>query len=309
MSKAPFPVDPALTAIAIAYRNKRLIADDVLPRSPVGKQEFKYQVYDLADGFTLPDTQVGRKSAPNRVEFGATEKTASTTDYALDAPVPNADIENAAGTPFDPLGHATETTTNLIALDREVRTSALVFAKANYAAANAVTLSGTSQWSDGTSNPLVAIMDALDAVVMRPNVGVLGRAVSTALRRHPKIVQAYHGNTGPEGLVPLQFLADLLELEAIFVGEARLNIARPGQAVNLSRVWGKHAAFLYRDSLASTASGTTWGLTAQWGGRVSGSKEDPDVGMRGGVRVRTGESVVELVTAKDLGCFFENAIA
>ena len=304
--KTPFPVDPALTAIAIAYRNKRLIAVDVLPRTPVGKQEFKYLVHDLADNFTLPDTRVGRKSAPNRVEFGATEKTASTSDYALDAPVPNADIENAAGSGFDPVGHAVETTTNLILLDREVRTSNLVFTKANHA--NATTLSGTSQWSHEDSSPLNAIMDALDNVVMRPNIGVLGRAVSTALRRHPKIVKAYNGTLGDEGLVPLQFIADLLELEAIYVGEARLNVARPGQAVNLSRVWGKHAAFLYRDSLASTSSGTTWGMTAQWGARVAGQQEDGDVGMRGGIRVRTGESVAELVTAKDLSCFFENAV-
>lgn len=308
MSKAPFPIDPALTAIAIAYRNKRLIADEVLPRTPVGKQEFKYFEHALADGFTLPDTKVGRKSAPNRVEFGATEKTASTNDYGLDAPVPQADIDNAAPN-FDPVGHATEMTTNLILLDREVRTSALVFAKGNYAPANAVTLSGSSQWSDPTSSPLNAIMDALDAVVMRPNVGTLGRAVSTALRRHPKVVKAYNGSLGDEGLVPLQFLADLLELEAIYVGEARLNVARPGQAVNLARVWGNHASFIYRDQLANTSSGTTWGLTAQWGGRVSGAQEDGDIGLRGGQRVRTGESIVELVTAKDLGCFFENAIA
>ena len=223
--------------------------------------------------------------------------------------MPNSDIENAAGTQFDPLGRATEMVTNLTQLDREVRTSGIVFNKNNYAAPNAVTLSGTSQWSDPASNPLPAITDALDSVVMRPSIGVLGRAVSTALRRHPKIVKAYNGSLGDEGMVPLQFLADLFELDAIYVGEARLNIARPGQAANLRRVWGKHAAFLYRDQLASTDSGTTWGLTAQWGGRIAGQKDDPDIGLRGGVRVRSGESVVELVTAPDLGFYFENAIA
>ena len=46
MSKANFPVNPVLTAIAIAYRNRRMIADDVLPRTDVGKQEFKYLQHD-----------------------------------------------------------------------------------------------------------------------------------------------------------------------------------------------------------------------------------------------------------------------
>jgi len=308
MSKAPFPIDPALTAISIAYRNGRMIADDVLPRTPVGKQEFKWNKHELADGFTLPDTKVGRKSAPNQVEFGHTEETSSTADYGLDIPVPQADIDNAAGTNVDPVGSAVENATNLILLDREVRASRLVFANGSYAAANIETLVGTDKWDNAASNPLEAITDALDSVIMRPNIGVLGRAVSTALRRHPKIVKAYHGNDGGDGLVPLAFLAELFELEAIYVGEARLNIARPGQAVSLQRVWGPSAAFLYRDKTAGTQSGATFGLTAQWGSRIAGQQEDKDIGLRGGVRGRVGESVKELITAKDLGCYFPSVI-
>lgn len=308
MNKAPFPIDPALTAIAIAYRNNRMIADQVLPRVPVGLQAFKYLKHDLREGFTVPSTLVGRKSAPNRVEFSATEETSSTEDHALDAPVPQADIDNAPAN-FNPLGNAVEQTANLIALDREARCSSTVFSNGSYAAGNRTTLSGTSQWSDGTSNPVPVITDALDSVVMRPNIGVLGRRTSTWLRRHPKVVKAYNGTLGDEGMVPMQFLADLLELEAIFVGEARLNIARPGQAANLVRAWGPHAAFIYRDRLANANSGTTFGFTAQWGDRISGSQFDGDIGMRGGQRVRVGESVKELITAPDLGYFFENAVA
>ncbi|MEQ6331521.1 phage capsid protein [Pseudomonas chengduensis] len=308
MSNAPFPIDPALTAIAIAYRNGRMIADDVLPRVGVGVQAFKYMKHDLREGFTVPSTLVGRKSAPNRVEFSATEATSSTEDHALDAPVPQADIDNAPSN-FDPLGNAVEYTTNLILLDREARTSSAVFNNASYAAGNRTTLSGTSQWSDPDSNPIPVITDALDSVVMRPNIGVLGRRTSTWLRRHPKVVKAFNGTLGDEGMVPMQYLADLLELEAIYVGEARLNIARPGQAANLVRAWGPHASFIYRDRLANAQNGTTFGFTAQWGDRISGSQFDGDIGMRGGQRVRVGESVKELVTAPDLGYFFENAVA
>lgn len=308
MSNAPFPVDPELTAIAIAYRNGRMIADEVLPRVPVGKQEFKYWKYDLAQGFTVPETLVGRKSKPNEVEFSATDETSSTEDHGLDAPVPQADIDNAP-TNYNPLGHATEQTTNLILLDREARTSKLVFSPNSYAAGNKITLSGADQWSDPTSNPLPVITDALDSVILRPNIGVLGRRTATILRRHPKIVKAYNGSLGDEGMVPMAFLQELLELEAIYVGEARLNIARPGQNPSLIRAWGPHASFIYRDRLADTRNGTTFGLTGQWGDRVSGSIPDPNIGLRGGQRVRVGESVKELVTAPDLGFFFENAVA
>lgn len=306
--KAPFPIDPHLTAIAIAYRNTRLIADEVLPRVPVGKQEFKWLLYSLAEGFTVPETLVGRKGKPNQVEFSATDKVSSTEDHALDAPVPQADIDNAPAN-YDPLGHATERTLDLILLDREARVSAKVFSSSSYASGNKTTLSGSSQWSHSDSNPVAAITDALDSVVMRPNIGVLGRRTATLLRRHPKVVKAYNGTTGDDGMVPLEFLRDLLELEAIYVGEARLNVARPGQTPSLVRAWGPHAAFLYRDRLADANGGTTFGFTAQWGDRIAGAIEDKDIGMRGGQRVRVGESVKEVISAPDLGYFFENAVS
>lgn len=306
---APFPIQPELTAIAIAYRNKRLIADEVLPRVPVGKEDFKYLKHAMADGFSLPDTRVGRRSRPNEVEFSASEVSASTQDYGLDDPVPQSDIDNAPPN-YDPLGRAVEGLSDLILLDREVRTAGLVFNAANYGAANKVALAGNDQFSDFVnSDPLKTFMDALDACVMRPNVMVIGRPVWSVLSRHPKIVKAVLGNSGDSGIARRQDLADLLELEEIQVGEAFLNTAKKGQAVSLARVWGKHISLIYRDRNANTRGGTTFGLTAQFGGRIAGAQEDSSIGLRGGQRVRVGESVKELITASDLGYFIQNAVA
>jgi len=309
MPNTPFPVDPVLTAIAIAYRNDRYIADDVLPRTPVVRQEFKWHQYHLADGFTLADTRVGRLSAPNQVTFGFDEKTSSTEDYALDMPVPQADIANASGTGIDPLGFATERGSELIALDREVRTSRLVFNTASYASGNVKNTAAAAKWSKADSKPLHAIMDTLDECIMRPNIAILGPKVSTNLRRHPQIVKAHHGNAGDDGLVPLQFLAELLELDAIYVGKSMLNIDKPGQDATLQRAWGPHAAFIYRDRTAGAQGGTTFGFTAQWGGRTAKQITDEDVGMRGGIRARVGESVKEIIAAPELGCYFPDVVA
>ena len=311
---APFPVTPELTAVAIAYRNTRLIADDVLPRVPVGLQNFKYLVYPKGEFFSIGDTSVGRKGQPNQVEFTGTEVDSSTVDQALDDAVPNADIENARNQPGmpDPLMRATEGTTQLIALRREVRSAALVFSAAQYAAANKVTLAGNDQWSafaQADSDPIEDIMTGLDACVMRPNILVMGNAVSSKLRRHPVIVKSYNGTSGDAGIVPLQFIADLFELDQVLVGQGWVNTAAKGQATALARVWGKHAALIYRDRTADTQRGVTFGLTAQWGTRIAGSEYDGKIGMRGGQRVRVGESVKELITANDLGYFIENAVA
>jgi hypothetical protein len=309
MGYAPFPVQPDLTGIAIAYRNGRLIADDVLPRVPVNVQDFKYLKYTLADGFSVPDTKVGRRGKPNEVEFSALEVSAATSDYGLDDPVPQADIDNAPVN-YDPLGRATESTTDLILLDRESRAATLVFDANQYAAANKVTLSGTSQWSDFTnSDPIAAILNAMDAMVMRPNAMVIGQAVYTKLRTHPKVVQAFYGNAATAGVVPRSFLAQLLELQDLYVGEGWLNSAKKGQTASLARVWGKHCVLYYRNLQADTRRGMAFGYTAQWGNRVAGAIPDPHIGLRGGQRVRVGESVKELITANDLGYLFINAVA
>lgn len=306
----PFPVSPVLTAIAIAYRNPdiALIADEVLPRTPTA-QEFKYLKYDLAQGFTVPDAKVGRKSAPTEVDFSATEVQDKVVDYGLDDLVPNEDIQ-ADNQGVDPLGTAVMYLTNLVNLAREQRAAALVFATGSYAAGNQATLSGTSQWSDtANSDPVAAIADALDVPVMRPNIGVLGQVTWTKLRRHPKLVQAIKGTAQGSGQVSRQEFADFFELQALYVGAGFANTAKKGQTAALARVWGKHAAFLYRDRAAGPQAGVTFGFTAEWGGRIAGNLDEPKIGLAGSQRVRSGERVKEIVCATDLGYFFQNAVA
>lgn len=307
---APFPVDPVLTGISIAYRNTRLIADEVLFRVTIGLEDFKYWLFPKGEGLTVPDTKVGRRSQPNEVQFTATETPSATEDYGLEDPVPQSDIDKAPPN-YDPLGRSTEWLTDLIMLDREIRVAGLVFDAATYPAGNKVQLSGTSQWSDfANSTPIDDVTAGLDAtLVFRPNIMVIGRLAWTKFSTHPDILKAVHGTSGDTGVARRQAVAEMLELEEILVGEAWLNTAREGQPVSIQRVWGKHAALLYRDRQADTRRGLTYGFTAQFGSRVSGSREDPNIGLRGGQRVRVGESVKELVTAADTGYFIEDAIA
>jgi hypothetical protein len=309
MALAPFPINPFYTSIAIAYRNARMIADQVLPRVPVGKQDFRYLKHTLAESFTLPDVKVGRKSQPNRIDFSATEVPDVTLDYALDDAVPQVDIDNAPPN-YDPLGRAVEGITDLIMLHREKRTADLVFTLNNYPAANRTTLSGNNQWSDFVnSNPINDILAGLDTVIVRPNVMVIGQAVWTKLSQHPKIVQAVYGTAQNAGIVRREAVADLFELEELLVGQGWVNTAKKGQAATLVRVWGKHCLLFNRNNLADTNRGVTFGYTAQFGERVAGAFEDKNIGMRGGQIVRAGESVKELIAANDLAYFIQNAIA
>lgn len=312
MATKPFKIDPVLTGITTAFRNPSasLIADLVLPRVQVNKEEFGYNVFPTEDAYTIPDTRVGRTSKVNQVEFSADRQTSMTQDYGLEDPIPYKDIENAAGSGYDPEGRAAELLTDLILLDREVRAANLVFALGSFAAACRTTLSGNAQWSDATnSDPVTALENAIDGLLLKPNKLVLGRSVWTTLKRHPKVVAAVLGSANSTGRVTRQGLADILEIQEVVVGEGWVNTARKGQAASMARAWGKHAALLYINPTADTDRGLTFGLTAQFGKRVGMRREDEQIGLDGGVAIRVGERVKELVVANNAGYFFQNAIA
>lgn len=302
---APFPVDRRRTAIAIAWQNNNLIADEIMRRVRGGAR-FTWRKYRIGEAFRIPDTRVGRASRPNEVEFGFDEFEGATQDYGLEDPIPQKDIDNAP-TDYDPLDNATTNLTNLVMLDRERRVANVVFNPANHA--NTITLAGTSQFSDPASDPITVIGNLLDAMVMRANTMVLGRTTFTALARHPAIVAAYHANEGGKGIVPREFIAKLFEMDRVFVGSAWADYTRRGQAPTRSRLWNQHLGLLHLDFSANLQNGVTWGMTVQNGSRVTMRWEDRNIGLKGGQRVRVGEEVEEIVTAPELGALIINATA
>ncbi len=312
MSKGtPFPVDPVLTGIVVNYHNNAYIADQVLPRlNPIlPKKEFKYMTFAFGQAITLPDTKVGRKGEPNTVEFEGNEQTGSCDDYGLDDIIPVDDIRQApAG--YDPQAFAAQRLMDLIELDREVRVANMVFNPATYAATNKIQLAGASQWSDPASDPIGDFRDAADSMIARPNTAIMGRLSWSALRSNAKIVSAISVSGTESGQATLRAVADLLELDEIIIGEAFVNSAKPGQPVQRLRTWGKHCALIRREKLATSMSDMpTFGWTAQYGTRVSGTLDEPKIGLRGSVRVRSGESVAEVISAPDLGFFFQDVAA
>lgn len=301
MARAPFPINPVYAAIAVAYKNKKLIADEVMPRVPVGKREFKYMKHSLAEGFTIPDTHVGRRSKPNEVEFSSDEETASVEDYGLDSPVPYDDIDNAPEG-YDPLANAVESTTDLVLLDREIRVASLIHNSASYAATHRVTQTGTDRVDDPDFDVIGFIQDIIDSMLIAPTDMTLSRKVASKMCRHPDIVKAFHGNSGDRGKAPVSFLAELFELDRINVGEAFVNAAKKGQAPSIQRAWQDRIALHVNDRLANTMNKRiTFAMTAQYQDRIAGSTPDKNIGLRGGEMVRAGESVKELITASDLG--------
>lgn len=316
MATTAFAINPELSAVAIGYKNRDmdLIANLVLPRIPHAKK-FNYTKYTAADAYTVPQTRVGRKSAMTMVDFGGTRITDECVDWGLRCPVPKDEIDAWAESPngalgASPLAKSVSLITGLVLLDREIRVANLVTTLGTYPSANRATLSGASQWSDfANSSPLDALLVALDVPLFRPNSIVMGQAVWTKLRQHPKMIQAANASAQTGGAITRQDLADLLEVKNVWVGAGFGNTAMKNQTPTYARVWGKHCALLYVSEDQANADQPTFGFTAQFGDRIATTAEDPDIGMRGGTMVRVGESVKEVISANDSGYFFQNAVA
>jgi len=145
--------------------------------------------------------------------------------------------------------------------------------------------------------------------VIRPNTMVIGRPAWSVLSRHPEIVSACLRNAGESGIARRQDVADLFELDEILVGEAFVNTARKGQAANLARCWGKHIALTYRNRQAAPQRDVTFGMTVPFGQPVAGAWDTKEIGLRGGTKVRAGESTAEVITCPDAAYFLQNVAA
>lgn len=319
----PFVVDPVLTAISIGFRNTAMmkIADQVLPRFGVSAEKFKWTTYPMSEAFNTPDARVGRLGQVNQVIFSGTEETSSVDDYGLDTPIPYSDVDAAAAaraqgrSTYDPEGHSTQMLTDTIENIREARVANLVFSLATYAADKRITLSGTSQFSDYTNSDPISVIKTgmLSTTILTPNTMVMGREVWAKISSHPKIVNAIKGNVSNAGIVSREQFLELFAGEGIsqlLIGDAMVNTAKPGQTPVYARAWGKHISLIHQNPMATIeGGGVTFGLTAEYGGRLAGRIEDPDIGLKGGYRLRTGERVKELIIAKDVGYFIQNAVA
>ncbi len=307
MAKTPFTINRHLTAIAIAYGNQKLIADQVLPYVPVNKSEFAYTLYKKEDGFTVPETLVGRKGRVNQVEFGSEQVPAKCVTHALEDVVPQADLDDADPSD-DPKGKAIENIMKLILLNREIRVAALAFTKATYA--NSETLSGTGQFSDYVnSKPIDKILTKCDECIVRPTKAIIGQQAWTKVRQHPDLVKATHGNSGDSGAAAREAVAEILELDEIIVGQGFINTQAKGLAPVYTRVWGKHIALIHQVENISTTNEATFGFTARHGNRVAREFFDEDYGLEGGHVVKAGEKIREVIAANDLGFFLENVVA
>jgi hypothetical protein len=313
-----FPVSPMLTGIAIGYRNPEnyYVADTLCPRlPPMGSKAFEYTVFDTANSITTGDGLVGPQSEPDQVEIGGSAVQAKTSDYGFDSPIPVDEqmayekmVELGLATP-DPQVYRTQALVDRLDLVREIRVANMFQNPANYDPALVNDLSLSTPISNyANSDPIKLVQTAMDStLIYRPNTAWFSRQTWSVFRSHPRIVKAINRTAGDTGIITAEQVANLFELKRVVIGDSFVNGAKPGQAVNARRVWGNCFGLAYINPVAQLGVDATFAFTYQFLTRMAGAMAEPKKGLRGTTIVRVGESLKEVVAAKEVAVLFENA--
>lgn len=231
-------VDAILTNISIAYKNATFIADKVMPIIPVRKESDKYYKYGK-ERFNLPETLRAPRAESKEIDWTVSTDAYSCDEHTLSGAIDDRERDNADN-PIDVDSDTTELLTDLIMLGYEKRVADLVTNPGNYAASNKRTLAGTSQWSDaGNSTPVKDINSAkkaLEDVGVVANTLVLPNSVYYAMKENGDIKERI--KYSQTGLVTLDILKTLFEVDNILLANSKYNSANPGQGTtSLVDVW------------------------------------------------------------------------
>ncbi len=313
MKNTPFHLDPTMTAASVMYKNPAhsLIADRVMPIVAVSNRKFGYITYPVGTFFDVTDSTMGRTASSNQANIKSNRGVGEVLDYGLHDLIPMDDINQANNAPqitANPMMDAAMHLTSLVQNNRERRVAVAVQDIKNYDPKFVEALSAASQWDDPASDPVEAMLVALDKPLMRPNRIVIGQEVWTKIRLNENVAKRIYGANAAGAIITPQALADVLMVAEIIIGQSYMNTAKAGKEATLSRIWGKDVAMLYIDPSANTQGGVTWGFTASYRGRQVETKFKDEKGLGGSQKIQVGESCAEVVIAKQAGFLFKDVI-
>ena len=257
---------PLLSQLAQQYKNRELIADQVLPQVDVDFEQFEYLVWDRGATFKRQNTKYGHDASSNTLDLKATKVKGNTDSHALNTFIDEKEERQAPGIAIESL--KTEALMDAIGLDKEIEVAS--FLTDTTKVTQNATLAGASQWSDFVnSDPKAELLTRFGSILGKNITMVVGKQVDDKLRLHPKVLDAVKYTRG--AIETEQILAAYFGVKKYLVGEAFQDTAAEGQAESLSYVWGKHCVLLHTpeapNAMMSKASA---GYIARWRGGAAG---------------------------------------
>jgi hypothetical protein len=211
--------DPVLTELATGYNNEDYVAENLFPVVSLEKEGGKIPKFGK-EQFKLYNTERAIRAKSNRINpsgVGAIEFVMS--EHDIEYPM---DYREESEANINLEIHATNFTSEVVAIKKEVMCAKLAQDPTNYAAGSKITLIGASKFSDPASDPISVIENAKLAIskkiIKKPNTMVIGKNVYAKLKYHPQLVEKIKYSM--KGIVSVDIMREIFEIKNIVVGEA-----------------------------------------------------------------------------------------
>lgn len=212
-------VDPVLSRLAWGTRNAQLVGSALFPFVPAETETGKIPMFGN-DDFMLTETERAPYADTNILTpSGINSVDVSLQEHDLGARIDKRTIGEAS---FDIEKAKTRQVQNLILLRHEKECATIAQNPAKYPTTNKIALSGSSKFTDPTSDPIGVVnigRDAIsDQIGFDPNTLVMAPEVFRCLRSHPKVLERFI-HVQLTAVTP-EILRQLFEVEKLLIGKA-----------------------------------------------------------------------------------------
>jgi hypothetical protein len=290
-------VDPVLTNLARGYSNAAFVGTVLFPVVNVEKEAGKIPQFGK-EAFTVYDTERAMRSKSNKIPV----ETRSSIDYALteqDAVVP-LDYREIEEDIFNARQYASFRAQSAILLKIEYMAAQLATNAANYPTGNKVTLSGTTQFTNASSDPIGVVRTASDAIRSkigkRPNSMVIGAAAFKALRDHASIVDKIKYSM--KGVITVDLLKEIFDVENIVVADSMYM-----NAGTLVDCWGDNIIMAYVPEAQTNVDRSVYEPSFGYTLRKKGNPQVDTYTEEGGKieNIRSTDNLVVKIVGSDAG--------
>lgn len=237
--------DPVLTQFALGYHNNAFVGTNLLPIAQVPKEGARLPVFGN-DAFVAQEDERQLHAPSNKITpVKVTSKNIELVERDLAHPI---DYRENREADFAYEQFAVNVVREKMALNQEKRIQALVCNESIYGTNNKLTLNGTSQFSDKTSDVFGVFDQAFEKVLKQAGVAInqviIPADVWQHLRSHPQIVELLK-RRGLQRLTPALF-AEMLKDDGqplnISVGRA---VYRASLDADPTAIWSKDIVMGY----------------------------------------------------------------
>lgn len=300
------------------------VAGSAMPNLPVQKQSDLYYIFSRADFY--------RDEAKERADGTETPGSGfslSTNPYYAKVYGFHKDVTDRQRANADSVIGLDNSATQFVTRKMLIRKEALFIATFMVASVWGTTVTGVTgagtpgtsftQWDQAASDPISDVRYGCEVVQARsgyrPNKMLIQRQVWNRLMDNDAILARISGGSTRDlpAVVLRQLIAQLFELDAIYVLEAVWNTAVKGATEATSFMAGKHALLYYApDSvgLEEPTAGVTFSWTAPLGSTPNGMRVSRfRMEHLKSDRIEAEMSFVQQIIGSELGFFFSGAIA